>query len=115
MVTVYGIPNCNSVKKAIDWLKANGIDYRFHDYKKLGITYQKIDEWFSQISWERFVNKAGTTFKQLPDELKQSISSSDSAKALMLEKNSVIKRPVIESDKVIAIGFDEKVFSEVLL
>ena len=113
MKTVYAIPNCNTVKKAIDWLKANKIDYEFHDYKKLGISEAKLEEWLTQVPYDKLVNRAGTTFKKLTDEEKAKITDNASAIALMLEKTSVIKRPIVESDKILAMGFKAEEYEAV--
>ena len=106
MYIVYGIKNCDTVKKALTWLKENNIAFEFHDYKKLGISEAKLQEWLKQTSWQSLVNKQGTTYKKLSDEEKSSITDDVSAIKIMLEKNSIIKRPIIEQDKILAIGFD---------
>ena len=109
MYTLYGIPNCNTVKKAMDWLKKNDIIYQFHNYKKEGITEVKLQEWLTQISWKILANKRGTTWKGLDEPLQKSITNNQAAICLMIEKTSVIKRPVIENgNKIVAIGFNEK-------
>ena len=105
MLTVYGIPNCDTVKKALMWLKDHNVAYEFHDYKKKGITSEKLEEWLTQVPYDKLVNRAGTTFKKLTDEEKAKIIDNASAIALMLEKTSVIKRPIVESDKILAMGF----------
>jgi arsenate reductase len=105
MLKVYGIPNCDTVKKAMVWLKNKGVAYEFHDYKKLGISEAKLKEWLTQVPYDKLVNRAGTTFKKLTDEEKAKITDNASAMALMLEKTSVIKRPIVESDKILAVGF----------
>lgn len=112
---VYGIPNCNTVKKALDWLKENQIDFEFHNFKKLGITESKLKEWSDQLGWEALINKRGTTWKQLDPEVQNSITSEKSAFKLMEEKTSVIKRPIIEFNNRLLQGFDEKSYSEHLL
>ena len=112
MYKVYGIPNCDTVKKAINWLKDHQIQHEFHDYKKKGITTEKLEEWLTQTPWEKLVNKSGTTYKQLSDEEKSSIVDNKSATNLMLAKTSVIKRPIIESDKIITIGFNPQDFEK---
>ncbi|SKB83846.1 ArsC family reductase [Daejeonella lutea] len=109
---VYGIKNCNTVKKALDWLKENKIEYDFHDFKKLGITDGKLEEWSAKLGWEPLVNKRGTTWKQLDSERQASINSKAEAFKLMQEKTSVIKRPVIENDHGILLGFDENVYKK---
>lgn len=109
MLTLYGIPNCNTVKKAIDWLKKNEIEFQFHDYKKKGIDEATLKGWIAQIGWERLVNKRGTTWKGLDETLQASITNEAAAIQLMISKTSVIKRPLIEQDdKVAALGYDEK-------
>lgn len=105
MLKVYGIPNCDTVKKTTVWLKNKGIAYEFHDYKKLGISEAKLEEWLTQISHETLINRKGTTFKGLSDDEKSKIIDNTSAITLMLEKTSVIKRPIVESDKILAVGF----------
>jgi arsenate reductase (glutaredoxin) len=106
---VYGIKNCNTVKTALDWLKKKKIDYSFHDYKKEGVTDVILKNWCKQVGWESLVNKKGMTWRQLDDAIKAKVTNESSAIALMKEKTSVIKRPLIEIDgKVVALGFDEK-------
>ena len=106
---VYGIKNCNTVKKALDWLKKHKIEYEFYDYKTQGITDAKLKEWIKQVGWESLVNKKGTTWRQLGDDVKVKVTTQAAAIALMKEKTSVIKRPLIEQDgKVLVLGFDEK-------
>lgn len=114
MYTLYGIPNCNTVKKAMDWLKKNDIAYQFHDYKKKGITEIKLQEWVAQISWAVLVNKRGTTWKGLDEAVQTNITNNQAAIGLMIEKTSVIKRPIIENgNKIVAVGFDEKEYENV--
>lgn len=108
---VYGIPNCNTVKKAIDWLKAHDISFEFHDYKKKGISHEKLKQWADAHGWEALLNRKGTTWRQLPDEIKLGVDSEEAALELMEEKTSIIKRPVIEDDNLFLIGFDEKVYA----
>jgi len=105
---VYGIKNCNTVKNALDWLKKHRIEFEFHDYKKSGITAAKLTAWSKQVGWESLVNKRGLTWRQLGESVQAKITNEKAAIALMLEKNSVIKRPLIEEkDKVLLLGFDE--------
>src|SRR5690606_8433337 len=106
---VYGIKNCNTVKSALDWLQKKKIEFDFHDYKSKGITEAKLKAWCKQVGWESLVNKRGTTWRQLDEATQNKITSEKAAIALMLEKTSVIKRPLIEEDgKVLALGFDEQ-------
>jgi len=115
MKTVYAIPNCNTVKKALDWLKANKVAYEFHDYKKKGITATQLTAWSKQIGWEALINKKGTTWKQLPKEFQETITNQKAAIALMMEKTSVIRRPLIEEDgKILVIGFEEAEYKKAL-
>jgi arsenate reductase (glutaredoxin) len=110
---VYGIKNCNTVKSAIDWLKKNKIEFEFHDYKKSGITTTKLSEWCKQVGWESLVNKRGTTWRKLEEADQKKVINEKSAIALMLEKTSVIKRPLIEKNgKVVLLGFDEDVYKK---
>lgn len=113
MLKVYGIPNCDTVKKAITWLKDHNVAYEFHDYKKLGISEAKLEEWLGQVPYDKLVNRAGTTFKKLTDEEKAKITDNASAITLMLEKTSVIKRPIVESDKILAMGFKAEEYEAV--
>lgn len=115
MKTVYAIPNCNTVKKALDWLKANKISYEFHDYKKKGITATQLTNWSKQIGWEALINKKGATWKQLPKEVQATITNQNNAMALMIEKTSIIRRPLIEeAGKILVLGFDENDYKKAL-
>jgi arsenate reductase (glutaredoxin) len=112
---VYGIKNCNTVKNAIDWLKKNGVEFEFHDYKTKGISDSKLKDWSKQIGWEQLVNKRGTTWRQLDASLQSTITNENAALKLMQEKTSIIKRPLIEvNDSVVALGFDEAVYKKLL-
>ncbi len=113
MLTLYGIPNCNSVKKAIDFLNAKKIDFSFHNYKKSGISRDKLEEWLLQIPLDKIVNKQGTTFKKLSDEEKAEFDSPHSAIPLIMEKTSIIKRPIIEDQKIVALGFDAEKYETI--
>lgn len=112
---VYGITNCNTVKKAIDWLKANKVSYEFHDFKKLGISEEKLQEWDKKVGYEKFLNKQGLTWKQLDPEVKESIKTSAGALKLLQQKTSMIKRPVIEDGNFLFFGFDEGVYVKQIL
>lgn len=115
MKTVYAIPNCNTVKKALDWLKENKVAYEFHDYKKKGVTGTLLTAWCQQIGWEALINKKGSTWRQLPKEIQETITTQKAAVALMTEKTSIIRRPLIEENgKIIAIGFDETEYKKAL-
>ena len=103
-VTLYGIPNCDTVKKARNWLADAGVDYMFHDYKKAGIDEASLRRWAGEAGWEKLLNKAGTTFRKLPDADKADIDA-DKAVALMLAHPSMIKRPVVEGAGGLLVGF----------
>ena len=110
---VYGITNCNTVKKALDWFKANHIDYEFHDFKKLGVSEQKLNEWNDKAGYEKFLNKQGLTWKQLDPVVKESVKSVERSIATLLQqKTSMIKRPVIEDGSFLFFGFDEDVYKQ---
>lgn len=112
-MTIYGIKNCNTVKSALDWLKQNNIEFEFHDYKTKGISDAKLKEWSSQVGWESLVNKRGTTWRQLDESIQSQITNQASAIALMKEKTSVIKRPLVEANgKVLTLGFEEQAYAK---
>ncbi len=114
-MTVYGIPNCDTVQNAIKWFKANNVAFEFHDFKKEGISAKKLKEWDKKAGYEKFLNKKSSTWKDVSDEVKESITSADKAFPLILEKTSIIKRPVIEDGKFLFFGFDETIYREQFL
>jgi len=103
-LVVYGIPNCDTVKKARRWLEEKGADYRFHDFRKDGLTPEIVDGWMAKVPWDRLVNRRGTTWRKLSPE-EQRISDEAGAKAVMLAHTSVIKRPVFDLGGEIVVGF----------
>ncbi|MEW9897926.1 ArsC family reductase [Chitinivorax sp. PXF-14] len=113
---IYGIPNCNTVKKAREWLASHHVDIPFHDFKKAGVSEAMLSAWLMQVSWDKLVNRQGTTWRQLSDEQKAAVTDNASAIRLMLEKPSVIKRPVLDVDGRIELGFStdsyERVFGK---
>ena len=112
---LYCIPNCNTVKKARVWLEHNCVAYEFHDFKKHGISQQVLENWLTQLPYEKLINRAGLTWRGLDDKVKVSIIDNASAIALMQEKTSVIKRPVLVKDsKILCLGFDETTYKELL-
>src|SRR6185295_5285176 len=112
---VYGIKNCNTVKSALEWLNKNKVEFEFHDYKKSGVSESKLKEWSKQVGWESLVNKRGTTWRQLEENVQNKVVNEKSAIALMMEKTSVIKRPLIEdNNKVLLLGFDEAAYKRTL-
>jgi len=104
MIKLYGIPNCDTIKKARKWLKDNGVDYQFHDYKKLGVPEKELKNWVKQVGWETLLNKRGTTWRKLDDNTKNSIDEK-SAIQIMLANPSIIKRPVLVKGKTLLVGF----------
>jgi arsenate reductase len=94
-ITIYGIKNCDTMKKARAWLDKQGVEYVFHDYKAAGIEREKLERWAQKVSWETLLNKAGTTFKKLPDKDKDGLTETKAIR-LMLAQPSMIKRPVLE-------------------
>jgi len=105
-ITVYGIPNCDTVKKARQWLDAKGIACVFHDYKKQGADAAKIAGWVEQAGWEKVLNRAGTTFRKLPDADKEGLDA-QKAVAMMAANPSCIKRPIVEHPGGLLVGFKE--------
>ena len=110
---LYGIPNCDAVKKARTWLDAHGADYAFHDYKKEGADAARLESWAEQVGWEVLLNKRGTTFRKLDDADKADITP-DKAIALMVEHPGMIKRPVVEYASGLLVGFDEAKWEDAL-
>lgn len=112
---LYGIPNCNTVKKARSWLEQHGIAYEFHDFKKQGIDAATLETWLRQVPWEKLVNRAGMTWRNLDDASKAAVVDNTSAIALMTAKTSAIKRPVLVRDgAVLCLGFDETTYGKLL-
>jgi arsenate reductase len=103
-VTIYGIKNCDTMKKARAWLDARGVPYAFHDYKAVGLERGVLEGWARQVGWETLLNRAGTTFRALPEKDKADLSEKK-AIALMLAQPSMIKRPVLDSGKALLVGF----------
>ncbi len=104
MMILYGISNCDTVKKARRWLDEHGIAYQFHDVRKDGLDPARLQSWIDAIGWEKLLNKAGTTFRKLPEAEKAGLDAA-TAKALMLDQPAMIKRPVVESADGISVGF----------
>ena len=104
MIRLYGIPNCDTMKKARAWLDSHGIQYGFHDYKKLGIDEKLLRRWVKELGWETLLNKRGMTWRKLPDAVKDNIDEA-SAIALMLDNPSIIKRPLLDTGDRRHVGF----------
>jgi arsenate reductase len=114
MITLYGIPNCDTIKKARTWLEQAGLSYQFHDFKKAGLDKTTVSAWLKEVPWEILVNKKGTTWRGLPDATKASVIDATSATALMLENTSVIKRPVLCTNNQVLVGFDADLYKKTL-
>lgn len=109
-VTLYGIKNCDTMKKARAWLDAHGVAYDFHDYKSAGIDRAHLDRWCKQAGWETVLNRSGTTFRKLPDADKAGLTQSK-AIALMIAQPSMIKRPVLSRGNALLVGFDPDAYA----
>ena len=112
-VTLYGIKNCDTMKKARAWLDQHGVAYDFHDYKTAGIDKDRLSRWTGKVGWEALLNRAGTTFRKLPDPEKENLSEKR-ALALMLAQPSIIKRPVLESGGRLLVGFSPETYGAAL-
>ena len=113
MITVYGIPNCDTMKKARKWLDANGVKYEFHDYRKQGVPENKLNAWVKEVGWDRVLNKRGTTWRKLDDSVKENIDQTQAIN-IMLENPSIIKRPVLESGDTLLIGFNDADYQQLV-
>jgi Spx/MgsR family transcriptional regulator len=110
--TLYGIKNCDTMKKARAWLDGHGVAYAFHDYKTAGVERELLERWCRQVGWEALLNRAGTTFRKLPNEDKQ-VNDAKTAIALMLAQPSIIKRPVLSlGDGKLLVGFKPDLYGE---
>lgn len=109
---LYGIPNCDSVKRARAWLAGRGHDAPFHDFKKAGVPPERLDAWIAALGWERLVNRSGTTWRKLDEARRAAVVDAASARALLLEQPSAIRRPVVEwDDGAVSAGFDAEDWS----
>jgi len=111
-VAVYGIKNCDTMKKARAWLAAHGVAYAFHDYKAEGIARDRLERWAEKAGWEVLLNRAGTTFKKLPEAERANVTEKK-AIALMLAQPSMIKRPVVERGATLLVGFKPEIYAQV--
>jgi Spx/MgsR family transcriptional regulator len=103
---VYGIPNCDTVKKARAWLQARQVAHEFHDFRKQGVPDERLARWIEELGWEKLINRQGTTWRKLDGPAQAAVRDASSARALMLAQPSVIKRPVVEWDGRTSVGFD---------
>jgi arsenate reductase len=109
---LYGIPNCDTTKKGMAWLQKNNMAFSFHDYKLQGITKEKLNEWCDMKGWEVIFNKRSTTWRELPEAVQKKLVDQPSAIKIMLENNSIIKRPVLEHDGKLIVGFNEIAYKD---
>jgi arsenate reductase len=109
-ITIYGIKNCDTMKKARGWLDSHGVAYSFHDYKTAGIAKDKLKKWSDELGWETLLNRAGTTFRKLPDVEKEGLNERK-ALALMLAQPSMIKRPVLDLGSKLLVGFKPEIYA----
>lgn len=110
-ITIYGIKSCDTMKKARTWLDARGVAYAFHDYKAEGIDKASLERWAGQVGWETLLNRAGTTFRKLPDAARENLNERK-AVALMLEQPSMIKRPVLDAGGKLTVGFKAEAYAK---
>jgi arsenate reductase len=110
-ITIYGIKNCDTMKKARAWLDSHGVGYSFHDYKAEGIDKARLQRWAKEVGWETLLNRAGTTFRKLDDAAKEGLNESK-AIALMLEQPSMIKRPVLDLGGKLVVGFKPEIYAK---
>ena len=111
MTTLYGIPNCNTIKKAKDWLNNQQIDFDFFNYKKQDITKALLKKWIKQVGWEGLLNKKGMTWRKLDVQQKENVDETK-AMQIMLDNPSIIKRPILEANKQILVGFIEEDYQQ---
>ena len=109
-VTIYGIPNCDTMKKARAWLEGHGVAYAFHDYRASGLEPETLDKWVERLGWEVLLNKASTSFRALPERDRQGIDAAR-AKALMIANPTMIKRPVLDFDGRLLVGFKPEIYA----
>lgn len=111
MLNVYGIKNCDTMKKAFRWLEDNQIDYQFHDYKKVGVAAEQAQAWVEKLGWENVINKRGTTWRKLDDTTKETMDA-EQAVTLMQQQPSIIKRPLVEKEQEIYLGFNAEQYAQ---
>jgi len=112
MTTIYGIKNCDTMKKAIKWLNDNGVEFEFHDFKKAGLEEKQLKSWVKQVGWELLVNRRGTTWRKLPEAERDGIDESKAIQ-LILNNLSLIKRPVLETNNGLYVGFKAEEYAQI--
>ena len=113
MITLYGIRNCDTIRKARRWLAEHGIEYRFHDFRADGISEAMLSPWIGELGWEQLLNRRGTTWRRLPETERNSING-DSAMRIMLAQPAIIRRPVLDTGKTRHIGFSDEAYTTLL-
>jgi len=111
-ITLYGIPNCDTIKKARNWLQEHNIEYKFHNYKSDGVPEKKLNNWVRQAGWETLLNRRGTTWRKLDEAAKENVNEKKAVQ-LMLHHPSIIKRPVLEIGSKITVGFSENDYKKI--
>ncbi len=107
MITLYGIPNCDTVKRARQWLAQHDTHYQFHDFKRAGMPQAQLQQWIAAVGWEKLLNRQGSTWRRLDESLRGSVQTADTAAKVMTAQPSVVKRPVVEwNDGTVTVGFD---------
>lgn len=112
MIKLFGIPNCDTIKKAKKWLEQNNIDYTFHDYRKDGISTEMVSDFCQQLDWQQVLNKRGTTYRQLDDATKESLTA-ESVITLLVEHPAMIKRPILQKDNELYLGFKAEQYQSI--
>ena len=110
MITVYGIRNCDKIKRALAWFEGNAVTVRFHDYRKDGVDAAMLRSWLKVLDWNALINRSGTTWRGLPDEAKAAVTSAATAVNLLVAHPAIIKRPLVISGEAVHVGYDESVF-----
>ena len=111
-ITLYGIPNCDTVKKARAFLTEQGVAHAFHDFKKQGVPVPHLDQWLGEVGWEKLVNRKGTTWRKFDPATQEAVKDAASAKALMLAQPSMIKRPVLARNGKLTVGFKPEIYAQ---
>ena len=112
MIKVYGIPNCDTVKKARKWLEQQGIDFEFHDFKQAAPSNKQLNSWIKSLGWEKLLNKRSTSWRNLSDKDRESLDQARATK-IMLAQPTIIKRPVLDLDGKFFVGFSEKSYKDI--